>query len=114
MFIFDFGDLSSANKEKISEAMGCPICDVFKTQRQADKAKKILGKSGFGKMLTLYFNQFQGKDGVDFKKLDAEISKNKKVFLRHLGKDKVNYLSLMISIAQSIESKKRGLLEVAS
>lgn len=114
MFVFDFSDPQDIKKDALTEAIGFPIAEVFKTQRQEDKAKKILGKTGFGKMLFVYFNQFQSQDGIDFKALEKEIVQNKKVLLRHLGKDKVNYLNLMISVSRSLEPKKRGLLEVAS
>ena len=114
MFVFDFGDPEAINKEELASAIGCPIDQVFKSQRQADKAKKILGKSGFSKMLYIYFDQFQSQDGINFKNLESAIRDNKKVFLRHLGKDKVNYLGLMISIYGSLNETKKGLLGVAS
>lgn len=110
MFIFDFADPSNVNKEEISEFIGCPIIEIFQSQKMADKSKKLLGKNGFGKALVCYFNLFQSQDGVNFRKLDAEMTKHKKVFLRHLGKDKVSFLNLMIKISESIEPKKRGLL----
>jgi len=114
MFIFDFGDPASVKQDELAKELGCAVADVFKTQRQADKAKKVLGKSGFEKMLVVYFNQFQSRDGINFKKLESELKQNRKVLLRHLGKDKVNYLNLMISVSGSLEGKKRGLLEVVA
>ncbi len=114
MFVFDFGEPSECDKAELTKAIGFPIAEVFRSQRQADKAKKILGKNGFGQMLVIYFSQFQSQDGVNFKKLEGELKQNRKIFLRHLGKDKVNYLNLMISISGSFEERKRGLLGVAS
>lgn len=114
MFVFDFGDPADCNKAELAQKIGCPIVEVFKSQRTADKAKKVLGKKGFGEMLVCYFSAFQSQDGVKFKELEKELASNRKVFLRHLGKDKVNYLNLMISVSGSIEEKKRGLLGVAS
>jgi hypothetical protein len=110
MFVFDFADPTSVNAKEIAEFIGCPIVEMFKSQRTADKSKKVLGRAGFGKALVCYFNEFQGRDGVDFKRLEQELTENRKVFLRHLGKDKVNYLTLLISVNESIEPKRRGLL----
>lgn len=110
MFIFDFADPSTVDKDEVLKCIECPVIDIFKSQKQADKAKKMLGKQGFGKALVLYFGQFQSHDGVDFKRLESELSTNRKVFQRHLGKDKVNYLGLMISVSNAVEPKKRGLL----
>lgn len=113
MFVFDFADPSAVQKDELKESVGFDPCQLFKSQKQADKAKKVLGKSGFPKILVCYFNQFQSQDGVDFRALDSDLSKYRKVFLRHLGKDKVNYLNLLILISQSCEQKKKGLLGVA-
>lgn len=110
MFIFDFADPSSVSSQELCEFLECPIIEIFKSQRAADKSKKKLGKAGFSKALVCYFNQFQTLDGVDFKSLEGELTQNRKVFLRHLGKDKVNYLNLLIKISESIEPQKRGLL----
>lgn len=110
MFIFEFADPSSVNKEELALFIGCPIIEIFKSQKMADKSKKLLGKTGFGKALVCYFNQFQSQDGIDFKKLEKEITQNRKVFLRHLGKDKVNFLTLLIKISDTLEPKRKGLL----
>lgn len=110
MFVFDFADPSSVNSKELCDFMGCPVMEIFKSQRQADKSKKLLGKAGFGKALVCYFNEFQSHDGVNFKALERELNANRKVFLRHLGKDKVNFLNLLIKINEAIEPQKRGLL----
>jgi hypothetical protein len=112
MFVFDFADPSTVNAKELSAFIGCPIVEMFKSQRTADRSKKTLGRSGFGKALVCYFNSFSTHDGIDFKRLERELTENKKVFLRHLGKDKVNYLTLLISVAEAIEPKRRGLLAV--
>ena len=113
MFIFDFADSSQVNKDELLKRIECPLLEIFKTQKNADKTKKVLGKNGFGKALFVYFNEFQSQDGIDFNRLEKEIAQNRKVFLRHLGKDKVNYLTLLISIDNSLEKPKKGLLGVA-
>lgn len=113
LFIFEFGDPSTADKKKIECEINCPLLELFHSQRTVDKAKKSLGKAGFNNLLAAYFSQFQSQDGFKFKILDEELVKNKKVFLRHLGKDKLNYLNLIISTRKAIEHKK-GLLGVAS
>lgn len=113
MFIFDFGDPGEVDKSKIEEQIKCPLTEIFNSQKTIDRAKKMLGKQGFNELLAVYFSQFQSQDGFKFKILGEELDKNKKVFLRHLGKDKMNYLSLIISTRKAIETKK-GLLGVAS
>jgi hypothetical protein len=112
MFIFEFADPANVDKAQVQSAIDCPVIDIFKSQRQADLSKKILGKVGFGKAVMLYFDQFQSHDGIDFDSLEKELTQHRKVFLRHLGKDKVNYLNLLIKINGSIEPKRRGLLAV--
>lgn len=112
MFVFEFADPSTVNEQELSAFIGCPVIEIFKSQRAADRSKKVLGKASFGKALVCYFGQFQSSDGVDFRRLGHELTKNRKVFLRHLGKDKVNYLSLLIKINESIEPQRRGLLAV--
>lgn len=113
MFIFDCGDPNATDKKQLEAQIKCPLVEMFNSQRTVDKAKKSLGKAGFNNLLAAYFGQFQSPDGFKFKTLDEELTKNKKVFLRHLGKDKLNYLTLIVSTRKAIEIKK-GLLGVAS
>lgn len=113
LFVFDFGDPSTADKTRIECDIKCPLVELFHSQRTVDKAKKQLGREGFNNLLAAYFSQFQSADGFQFKTLDEELNKNKKVFIRHLGRDKMNYLNLIISTRKAIEIKK-GLLGVAS
>ena len=110
MFVFEFADPQTVNKEQINETLGVPIRELFQSQKQADRSKKVLGKIGFGRAVVCYFNSFNNSAGIDFKTLDQELTRHRKIFLRHLGKDKVNYLSLMISIANVCEPQRRGLL----
>lgn len=114
LFVFDFAEPTSVDKGELSKSLGFEADEIFKCQKNADKAKKVLGKDGFSKALVCYFNQFQSKDGVDFKSLDSDLHRHRKVITRHLGKDKVNYLNLLVSIANASDTKRRGLLEVAS
>lgn len=110
MFVFEFADPSTIDKSEIQAFIKCPLVDAFSSQRTADSAKKNLGKLGFSKLLSVYFGEFQTSDGIDFRRLGLELTKNKKVLLRHLGKDKVNFLNLLVSIAKSLESERKGLL----
>ena len=111
-FLFDYADPSSVNKEAIVKALGFPIDDLFSSQKRSDHAKR-LGKETFNKAVSIYFARFQNSDGVDFKRLKKEITRDKKTMLRHLGKDKLNFLALIISILETEpEVKKLGLLFV--
>ncbi len=110
LFVFDFADPSSVNKESLEKQIECPIADVFNSQKKTDHAKKVLGKENFNKLLASYFSQFQTQDGFDYKTLGEELTRNRKVFLRHLGKDRCSILSLMTKVMEAIGEPKRGLL----
>ncbi len=112
MFVFDFSDPSSIDKDHFTKSIN--LEELFDTQRTADKAKRLWGKDGFKKLMSLYFNRYQTSKGLDFDALETSIIKNKKVFLRHLGKDKINYLILITTMLKSLESTtpRRGLLSM--
>lgn len=114
LFVFNFADLMNVDKKKIESGLPCPISDVFSSQKRIDTSKRNLGKQEFNELLALYFSQFQTQDGFDFHRLDGELTKNKKVFLRHLGKDKINYLSLLVTLMKTMSEKRRGLLAGAA
>ncbi len=61
-------------------------------------------------MLSVYFAGFQNQDGFDYNKLGSKVLKHKKTFLRFLGKDKVNYLTLLINTMMTLQEPKKGLL----
>ncbi len=105
LFIFEFADPSQVRVD-----IKIPIESLFDSQKSADKMKSSLGRDGFNNALALYFNQFQTQTGVDCYGLETAIAKNKKVLIRHLGKDKVAYLSLIVNILKSLETPRRGLL----
>lgn len=108
LFIFDFADPSQAKIDP-----GLKVAEVFDSQKKADRVKRDLGKEGFNKMLSVYFSQFNTRSGVDYSSLDQALMKNKKVLVRHLGKDKVAYLTLIVTILKSLEPQRRGLLGMA-
>jgi len=110
LFVFDFGDPSSVDRSQIESEIKGPVSEVFSSQKKTDFAKKTLGKAGFDKMLSLYFSSFQTQDGLKYKSLEDELVKNKKVFMRHLGKDKVNYLNLIVNVLKAGASESKGLL----
>ncbi len=110
LFVFDFGDPSNVNKESLEKQIECPIVDVFSSQKKTDNAKKVLGKENFNKLLAAYFSQFQTQDGFNYKTLGEELVKNRKVFIRHLGKDKCSILALLVKVMEALGEPKRGLL----
>lgn len=107
MFVFDFADPS-----QVKTTPPCKIQDLFNSQKNADKAKRVLGKGDFDKVLSLYFNQYQSKGGIDHDALSDSLAKNKKVMLRHIGRDKVNFLVLVACLLKNLDqpAPKRGLL----
>lgn len=112
MFIFDLADPSMVDKERVISSLPVPLEELFDAQKSADKAKKLWGRDGFRKVLSLYFNQFQTNRGLDIEALESTLLRNKKVFLRHLGKTNVTFLSLIVSVlkAMDVPSPQRGLL----
>lgn len=113
MFVFEFADPSSIDEKALKEKLGYSPLDIFHSQRRADSAKQLLGRKEFASLLALYFGQFQTRDGFNYESLDQAISDKRKVFERHLGKDKLKLLSVIIQTMKSLEKPKRGLLGVA-
>lgn len=111
MFILEFADPSAVDRQSIEAEMKCSIEEVFSTQKACDRAKRLL-KGNFNKMLALYFNQFNSRYGLNWSQLEAELAKNKKHLLRHLGKDKVQYVQLIAALMKQADGGKvkKGLL----
>jgi hypothetical protein len=105
MFILGFADPSTVDKSVVEAEMKGKISEVFNTQKNCDRAKRLL-KGNFAKMLALYFHQFNSTDGFDHLGLDKELAKNKKHLLRHLGKDKLQYLNLIVSLMKTADEIK--------
>lgn len=116
MLVFDFADPEGANKTQIEEHARCPIVELFDKQKSADRAKRFM-KDDFKTALAVYFGQFQTTTGFDHKALKAKLDAHERVFLRHLGKERVQYIRLLISVAELLAEnaqprilKPRGLL----
>lgn len=112
MLVFDFADLEGVNKTKLEEQIKHPLVELFDKQKNADRARKVL-KADFQKLVALYFNTYQTPQGFAFDRLSKKLDASGPVFERHLGKDKVKYLRLLISTARIIQEKPKGLLGVA-
>lgn len=112
MFVFEFADPSSIDEEKLTDDIRCNLNEIFSSQKNADRAKRILGKDNFSKLLSVYFNKFQSGGDLNFIGLEDAIAKNKKVMMRHLGRDKVTFLNLIVTLmkALELEPNKKGLL----
>lgn len=110
MFLMDLADLSICDQKQIEKEMKGKIQDLFDCQSNGDRAKRLL-KDQFGKALAIYFSSFTGSDGLNHARLEREITRNRKHMLRHLGKDKLNYLTLITGLmSASGEKPKQGLL----
>lgn len=86
-----------------------PILDIFITQRATDKAKAQLGKD-FSKAMRMYFDSFLVDGDFASKRLKTSMQPYEKNFLRHLGKDRLAFIKLLIEVADNCEEKRRGLL----
>ncbi len=93
------------------EKLKVDLKDLFDSQKNADRARRDLGKD-FNKIMSAYFSQFKTKTGVDYASLYNKVLDKEKVFLRHLGTDKLQYLKLILALKTTLEIKKRGLLAV--
>ncbi len=110
MFVMDLADPSTCDRAKLEEEIKGKISEMFDTQPNGDRAKRYL-KDRFNKALSLYFNSFCTSDGLNYARLDREISKNRKHLLRHLGKDRLTYLTLITQLMSVVDGKsKKGLL----
>lgn len=109
MFVFDFAD-PSFDKGPLLEKLGVDLAELFDKQKSVDHAKKEMSKDDFQKILSLYFNQFQSGDGLAHSQLADKLEAHKANFQRHLGKDKLAYLGLILKLMKTLEVKKRGLL----
>ncbi len=87
--------------------------DLFDSQANINKARKVLGKAGLKSAPGAYFNQFLTPKGLDHKALGLAIQKNRKVMARHLGPEAMLYLDLVTQLIKDMEQPKLGLLEVA-
>ncbi len=110
MFVMDLADLSVCDQKQIEKDIKGKVSELFDTQPNGDRAKRYL-KAQFGRVLALYFNAFNGSDGLNYVRLSHEMTKNRKHMLRHLGKDKFSYLTLITQLMASVDDKsKKGLL----
>lgn len=112
MFIFDFHDPLDANHKSLEEKMLCKIAEMFSSQKNSDRAKRKLADD-FPKALSLYFKQYQTIDGVNVIALNEAMDVNNRTMQRHLGKDKMVHLRLIVNLMRALDEKprlKKGLL----
>lgn len=112
MFIFDFHNPLDVNQSALEERMPCKINEVFSSQRNSDRSKRKL-QDDFPKALSLYFKQYQTIDGVNVIALNEAMDVNNRTMQRHLGKDKMVHLRLIVNLIRALDEKprlKKGLL----
>lgn len=102
-----FFNVSSAMKQKavFEEKLGFPISELLSKQKNSDVAKKILGRGGFNACLSIYFNQFDSRDGFDTKKLAQDLEQKAPVYKRHLGSDRMQLLKLLCRVSEISNEK---------
>lgn len=112
MFIFEFHDPLGVDKDALETKMPCKVDEIFSSQRNCDRSKRKL-QDDFPKALCLYFKKYQTIDGVDVIALQVELDTHGKTMKRHLGKDKMVHLRLIINLMRTLNEKpiiKGGLL----
>lgn len=97
------------DREMVQEKSPCHVADFFKSQAMTDTFKVAL-KKDWHQAMRLYFEGFLVKDTVDWKRLKYGITPVEKNVLRYLGKDRLAYLKLLISVAEETRDKRGGLL----
>ncbi len=107
MFVFEFADPSSV---KLKQDLDIDIGRLFDSQRKFDFIKRKIGREELKKAIGLHLGKFQSSSGLDHDALLLALAKNRGVYTRYLGKDKVTLLKLIASLLKDLAPPKRGLL----
>ena len=100
---------SEKERDELKAKLSFPFEKLFDSEGYTNKAKNLL-KKDFEKALSIYFEKYQTKDGFDFARLREALEEHERNFLRHLGKDKVQFLRLLIRLCELTKEKPKGLL----
>lgn len=109
LWVFEFADPTALKKDELEAEIKCPIAEIFDSQKNSDRAKKIL-RDRFPRAAALYFGQYLTGAGFDYRALKEKMTPNEKHFVRHLGKDKYKYLKLLVNLMDGLEETRAGLL----
>ncbi len=110
LFVFDFGDPAAVDREAVEKQIGLPIAKIFDTKPGYHRTIQRLGRTKFNKVMALYFSDLRTKEGIDADKLGERMAKGQEMLKRHLGKEVMIYLSLLLSVSRAISEKRQGLL----
>lgn len=114
-FMMDYASPASIAKNVVEDKIECPIIECFDTQKRADHAKQVYGKKGMSLVIALYLNQYRNdKGGIESERLANDLTRNHKTLVRHLGKDRLEHLSLIVNLLKTFEEPKKGLLYLAA
>lgn len=114
MLPYKFFDLEDAmrTKSELESRFDIQVPALFHSQRKLDKIKSS-GRRHFNALLALYFSHFNGPRGFDCAALERDVLKHKAVMERHLSKETLFLLELLIKTQKEIAPKKpapQGLL----
>lgn len=115
---YKFFDLEDAlrTKGELESRFEIEVPQLFHSQKKLDKIKSH-GKRHFNALCALYFSSFNGPRGFDLSRLESDILKHKSVMERHLGKEFLFAIDLLVRVQKEIEPKQaagpRGLLQRA-
>jgi hypothetical protein len=117
MLPYKFFDLEDAlrTKSELESRFEIEVPALFHSQRKLDKIKNS-GRRNFHALCALYFSSFNGPRGFDLSRLENDLLKHKSVMERHLGKEFLFTLDLLVKVQKEIEPKQaapRGLLQRA-
>jgi len=94
---------------ELSKTLPFEFSELFASQKNADKAKKIL-KNEFLSATKVYFSRFMKNGGVDADGLLQDLESHEKTMRRHLGNVQFEHLKLVATLLKMTEPKKKGLL----
>ncbi len=110
LFVFEFSDPSKIDHEKLTKDLTFPLAYLFKKQKHLSDARKVLGKEDYKRLFAVYFNQFKDISPQLAKDFHQEIEEHKQVFLRGIGKDRLETLTKLVSKMSQTSEKRKGLL----
>ena len=99
-------------KHYITKPVEVDVTDLLKNQKRADDLRAKVPKRQWRDVLSKYLSQFIKPDGsIDFAAIDKDISENEKVYRRHVGELKTDFLKLLSEPEES-ETKETPAIQI--
>lgn len=119
-FVEAYAPLDRIDRSKAEWAIGMPISEMF-TKLQANLAKGNARKNfpgtkkgdirGYDQAISIYFRNFLTGDTIDFAALKRALEKNHDNFILHIGKHRLHYLQLLVSLNDSLIEQEQSRIQ---